>query len=86
MVFVSYVSEKSSPAGIDPELLFVTLVKKYKLLTQNTLECCVCLDARPVWRRGKWEGQTTIGFRMGEENSPENCWKQSETPSILLTF
>jgi len=59
--------------GIDPEVLFLALVKKYHLEKKETIECCVCLDARPIWRRGKWESQTTVGFRMGGYNSANHC-------------
>jgi len=41
---------------------------------EDTIECCISLDARPVYRRNKWEPQTVIGFKRGQ--SSKDCFKQ----------
>jgi len=68
---------QETPDGVDlnPELLFVCLVKKFNLHASGTIECCISLDARPVRRRGKFEPQTVVGFKLCSQ-SPTDCFKQ----------
>ena len=65
-------------SGLDPESLFIAFLKRYDLLDQNKIECCIFLDVRPIWRQRVCEAQTIVGFWVGGENAPKDCWKQSK--------
>lgn len=65
MITSTAFSQEKITEGLDPELLFIHLVNRYDL------------DARPVYRRGSWDPQTTIGFRISGKNSSSDCWKQT---------
>jgi len=65
------------------EILFTALVKKYNL-KEETLECCISLDGRPIQRRGKHEGQTVIGFKInGSQSLFSNLCRNRQ--SVLFT-
>jgi len=56
---------------LDPELCFINGFKKYMTMppSMTEIECCVSGDGCPVRKRGKWEGQTVVGFKFGDSQS-----------------